>query len=98
MDDRVRECLQDILEQAFEAQDFTAGMTFEIYQADRKTQAAWNENLKLSAKRSTGFTVQMKNCWSGFETIGALFLFGTFWLTGTIPLKTALSGALLKMT
>lgn len=47
MDDRVRECLQDILEQAFEVQDFTAGMTFEIYQADRKTQAAVERKFEI---------------------------------------------------
>jgi uncharacterized protein with HEPN domain len=31
MDDRVRECLQDILEQTREVQAFTVGMTFSTY-------------------------------------------------------------------
>ena len=34
MDDRVRECLQDILEQTREVQNFTVGMTFQMYQTD----------------------------------------------------------------
>ena len=40
MDNRVREWLQDILDQAREIQEFTAGMTFEAYEGDHKTQAA----------------------------------------------------------
>lgn len=40
MDERVREWLQDILEQARDVQSFTSGLTFELYQTDRKTQAA----------------------------------------------------------
>ena len=47
MDDRVRECLQDILEQSREVQGFTAGMTFEMYQADRKTQAAVERKFEI---------------------------------------------------
>jgi uncharacterized protein with HEPN domain len=40
MDDRLHEWLQDILEQAREIEVFTAGMTFEAYSEDHKTQAA----------------------------------------------------------
>jgi uncharacterized protein with HEPN domain len=47
MDDRVRECLQDILENACEVQSFTAGMTFQNYQADRKTQAAVERKFEI---------------------------------------------------
>jgi uncharacterized protein with HEPN domain len=47
MDDRVRECLQDILEQAREVQSFTAGMTFSMYQTDRKTQAAVERKFEI---------------------------------------------------
>jgi uncharacterized protein with HEPN domain len=47
MDDRVRECLQDILEQAREVQSFTSGMTFEMYQTDRKTQAAVERKFEI---------------------------------------------------
>lgn len=47
MDDRVRECLQDVLEQAREIQNFTSGMTFEMYQTDRKTQAAVERKFEI---------------------------------------------------
>ncbi|MCC7300766.1 MAG: DUF86 domain-containing protein, partial [Verrucomicrobia bacterium] len=47
MDDRVRESLQDILEQTREVQNFTAGMTFEAYQTDRKTQAAVERKFEI---------------------------------------------------
>ncbi|MFA6173994.1 MAG: HepT-like ribonuclease domain-containing protein [Kiritimatiellales bacterium] len=47
MDDRVRECLQDILEQTREVQSFTAGITFPMYQADRKTQAAVERKFEI---------------------------------------------------
>ena len=47
MDDRVRECLQDSLEQAREVQSFTAGMTFQMYHTDRKTQAAVERKFEI---------------------------------------------------
>ena len=47
MEDRVRECLEDILEQACEVQSFTAGMTFQMYQTDRKTQAAVERKFEI---------------------------------------------------
>jgi len=47
MDDRVRECLQDILAQTREVQSFTTGMTFEMYQVDRKTQAAVERKFEI---------------------------------------------------
>jgi uncharacterized protein with HEPN domain len=47
MDDRCRECLQDVLEQAGEVREFTSGMTYEIYVSDRKTQAAVERKFEI---------------------------------------------------
>lgn len=47
MDDRVRECLQDVLEQAEEVLEFTKGMDFEAYLTDRKTQAAVERKFEI---------------------------------------------------
>jgi uncharacterized protein with HEPN domain len=47
MDDRARECLQDVLEQAEEAREFTSGMAVEAYLKDRKTQAAVERKFEI---------------------------------------------------
>ncbi len=47
MDERVRECLEDILEQTGEVRAFTHGMTYEGYTADRKTQAAVERKFEI---------------------------------------------------
>ncbi len=47
MDERVRESLQDIVEQAREIREFTVGMTIELYLEDRKTQAAVERKFEL---------------------------------------------------
>ncbi len=47
MDERVKECLQDILKQAGEVLEFTQGMTCEAYQSDRKTQAAVERKFEI---------------------------------------------------
>lgn len=47
MDDRVTECLNDVLAQVRELQLFTDGMTFEQYQVDRKTQAAVERKFEI---------------------------------------------------
>ncbi len=47
MDDRVREWLRDILDQANEIQSFTAGMDFQAYQLDHKTQAAVERKFEI---------------------------------------------------
>lgn len=47
MDDRSRECLQDVLEQASEVREFTSGMTIEAYRQDRKTQAAVERKFEI---------------------------------------------------
>ncbi|MBT3193143.1 MAG: DUF86 domain-containing protein [Verrucomicrobia bacterium] len=47
MDKRIREWLQDILDQAHEIRDFTAGIVFETYQADHKTQAAVERKFEI---------------------------------------------------
>ena len=47
MDDRARESLQDVLGQAEEVREFTAGMTVETYVEDRKTQAAVERKFEI---------------------------------------------------
>jgi uncharacterized protein with HEPN domain len=47
MDDRARECLQDVLGQASEVREFTFGMTIEAYRQDRKTQAAVERKFEI---------------------------------------------------
>ncbi len=47
MDDRIRECLGDILDQAAEVREFTRGMTYEGYVGDRKTQAAVERKFEI---------------------------------------------------
>jgi uncharacterized protein with HEPN domain len=47
MDNRTREWLQDILDQANEIQSFTVGLTFQTYQLDRKTQAAVERKFEI---------------------------------------------------
>ncbi len=47
MDDRARECLQDVLEQSEEVREFTDGMSYEAYREDRKTQAAVERKFEI---------------------------------------------------
>ena len=47
MDNRIREWLRDILDQANEIQSFTVGMTFQAYQLDHKTQAAVERKFEI---------------------------------------------------
>jgi uncharacterized protein with HEPN domain len=47
MDERVREWLQDVLEQAYEIQTFTEGVTFDAYESDHKTQAAVERKFEI---------------------------------------------------
>ena len=47
MDERVKECLQDVLEQAKEVLEFTEGMNCEAYLDDRKTQAAVERKFEI---------------------------------------------------
>lgn len=47
MDERIKECLEDILEQARDVREFTRGMTYEGYVADRKTQAAVERKFEI---------------------------------------------------
>lgn len=47
MDDRSIECLQDVLAQAGDVLAFTAGMTYEMYVSDRKTQAAVERKFEI---------------------------------------------------
>ena len=47
MDDRSRECLQDVLGQASEVREFTSGMTIDAYRKDRKTQAAVERKFEI---------------------------------------------------
>ena len=47
MDDRVIEWLQDIVEQARAVEAFTAGLTFQAYTRDAKTQAAVERKFEI---------------------------------------------------
>ena len=47
MDERIKECLQDVLEQAGEVLEFTKGMNCEAYLGDRKTQAAVERKFEI---------------------------------------------------
>ena len=47
MDERARDCLDDIVANVEELLRFIGGMTFEQYQADRKTQAAVERKFEI---------------------------------------------------
>ncbi len=47
MDSRIREWLQDILDQANKIQTFTEGMSFDSYKIDHKTQAAVERKFEI---------------------------------------------------
>jgi uncharacterized protein with HEPN domain len=47
MDDRVKEALRDILFEASEIRQFTFGMDWPTYSADRKTQAAVERKFEI---------------------------------------------------
>lgn len=47
MDDRVRDCLNDVVLNVEELLEFVAGMTFEDYRNDRKTQAAVERKFEI---------------------------------------------------
>ena len=47
MDERARDCLNDIVANVEELLRFVGGMTFEQYQTDRKTQAAVERKFEI---------------------------------------------------
>lgn len=47
MDDRIKECLEDVLEQTKDVLEFTSGMDCEAYLNDRKTQAAVERKFEI---------------------------------------------------
>ncbi len=55
MDERVKECLQDVLEQAGEVLEFTKGMSCEAYLNDRKTQAAVERKFEIMGEALNRF-------------------------------------------
>lgn len=50
MDSKLHDCLNDILVNASELQDFVGGMTFEDYLADRKTQSAVERKFEIKGE------------------------------------------------
>jgi uncharacterized protein with HEPN domain len=79
MDDRARECLQDVLRQAEEARDFTLGMTCDTYLTDRKTQAAVERKFEIIGEALNRLHIANDQVLNQIRDYRSIIFFVTFW-------------------